>query len=181
MADAAKTLVTAEEFFALPESNQIRELIHGEIVVNPPKDRHQKVSASAYSFLDRLELGGDLRYAPTGLYLDNIDVLEPDIFWVSSQNENRRLGDDGYWYGAPDLVIEILSPSSIRHDRVEKFQLYEKYGVQEYWIVEPNKPVIEIWFYIDGKLVYQGEFSTRDSFRSAVLKITVDVKRLLTK
>ncbi len=181
MGDATKTLVTAQEFFALPESNQIRELINGEIVVNPPKDRHQKVSASAYSFLDRLELGGELRYAPTGLYLDDIDILEPDIFWVSSKNDHCSLGDDDYWYGAPDLVVEILSPSSIRYDRVEKFQLYEKYGVREYWIVDPNKPSIEIWVHIDGKLVYQGEFTTDKTFTSTVLDMKVDVKRLLAK
>ena len=56
-------------------------------------------------------------------------------------------------HGAPDLVVEILSPSSVRHDRFEKFQIYSKYGVKEYWIVDPTGKLVEVYHLVEGKFI----------------------------
>src|SRR5688572_12099576 len=131
-----KTIVTAREFLELPETNVLTELIKGEIIVAPsPEDRHQKASGKSHIYLVQLVSGGELRYAPADVYLDAITVVQPDLFWVSP-NSICHLVNGKYWRGAPDLVIEILSPSTTRRDRGIKFDLYEKHGVREYWLME---------------------------------------------
>jgi Uma2 family endonuclease len=181
MTDMVRTRMTTAEFLELPESNQIRELIDGEIFVNPPKDPHQEIVVNAVLFLGSVIKGGKLRVAPTGVVFDDTNTPEPDVFWVSSQNDHCERGDDGYWHGAPDLIIEVLSPSTTRNDRVTKFQLYEKYGVLEYWIADPEMHSIEVWF-LEGKtLIFQGVYGMGKTFTSRVLNTTVEVKRLLSE
>lgn len=177
---AIQIRVTAEEFLALPESNQLRELIDGEIVVNPPKDVHQERVGNVYFYFRQNAKHGKARLAPTGLYVDEINFVEPDVFWVAESNTVCRLHDDGYWYGPPDLIVEVLSSSTIRNDRVTKFQLYERFGVREYWLVDAAEPSVEVWVLADGKFDYQGEYSTEQSFASTALGQTVDVNSLLT-
>jgi Uma2 family endonuclease len=179
MTDMEKTRITTTEFLELPESNQIRELIDGEIVVNPPKDQHQKIVIHTALFLGATIKGGELRVAPTGVVFDELNTPEPDVFWVSNQNDHCELGNDGYWHGAPDLIVEVLSPSTTRNDRVTKFQLYEKYGVREYWIADPEMRSIEVWFLENKTLSYQGVYGLDKTFTSKVLSTLVEVNRLL--
>src|SRR5436190_1963604 len=133
MVAQAKTRVTFEEYSALPETNQIVELIDGEIVVNPPNFRHQKTLRQIIFSLQSLTATGELGIAPAGVHFDDGNSPEPDLFWVSAENDHCLLEANGsYWHGAPDLVIEILSPSTQANDRGFKFELYQKYGVREY-------------------------------------------------
>lgn len=181
MTDMAKTRITTAEFLELPESNQIRELIDGEIFVNPPKDAHQGIVGNTHFFLRQTVPNGKVRVAPTGVVFDELNTPEPDVFWVSSENTHCELGDDGLWHGAPDLIIEVLSPSTARHDRVTKFQLYEKYGVREYWIADPEMPSIEVWFLENKILNYQGVYGLGKTFTSRVLNAAVETDRLLSE
>jgi Uma2 family endonuclease len=141
-----------------------------------PKDVHQKLLGLIYKLLLNLIPGGELRFAPVDVYLDDLNVVQPDIFWVSGPESRCKLGDDDYWHGAPDLVIEVLSPSTALRDKREKFQLYEKHGTREYWIADPVARFIEVWE-LPGK--HKGIFGAEESFESTVLSgKKVDLKEL---
>jgi Uma2 family endonuclease len=170
MATAAQPQTLAREFFALAESNLPMELIDGEVIVSPaPKDPHQKASLHLLQVLLSCLPDGEIRYSPADVYLDEMNVVQPDIFWVSESNTICRLNQDGYWQGAPDLVIEILSPGTARQDKVVKFRLYEQHGVKEYWLVDPAGKRVEVWFLIEKRYEYQGSFGPSESFHSTVL------------
>lgn len=166
-----KTRVTFAEYDALPETNQIVELIDGEIVVNPPPlDKHQESLGEIYVSLRNVLKVGKLRFAPTGLRFDDGSSFEPDIFWVGPDNTNCLLEPEGrYWHGPPDLVIEILSPSTASNDRGIKYETYEKYGVREYWLVDPDAKFTEVYRHDSAKFARQGVFKAKQSFVSAAL------------
>src|SRR5215475_6232123 len=104
-----KTRTTFAEYDALPETNQIVELIDGEIVMNPPLFRHQKALWQLIATVMPLMTEGEACLAPSGLKFDDGNSFEPDLFWVSKDNSNCVLGADGrYWHGGPDLVLEVL-------------------------------------------------------------------------
>jgi Uma2 family endonuclease len=166
----AKTRVTFEEYTALPETNQIVELIDGEIVVNPPLDKHQKALWQIVTTLTPLMATGEARFAPAGLHFDDGNSFEPDLFWVSPDNTQCFLEDNGrYWHGAPDLVVEILSPSTASDDRGIKYETYEKYGVREYWLVDPDAKYVEVYRHEAGKFQRQGVYKPNQPFVSAAL------------
>lgn len=176
--DIVQTRMTLEEFLALPETNRIVELINGEMIMSPPpSDVHQAVIGSLHFFIRGLIEGGILRFAPTGIRFDDENLPEPDIFWISPENAICKLGEDGrYWEGAPDLIIEILSPSTAVKDKREKFQLYQKYGVKEYWIVDPEARYIDVFQRKGDKLIGLGTFAEGDTFESTALSKIVDVR-----
>lgn len=169
MADVIRTGVTAAEFLALPEMNQISELINGEIIVTPPSDTHQSIVGAIYFALRSAYPHGAFRIAPTGVHLDDENVVEPDVFWVSDANPRCRLIDGKYWRGAPDLVIEVLLPSTARIDRDLKFRLYEQYGVREYWLIDPDAQFIEVYRREGEKLERQGFFGAGETLTAGVL------------
>ncbi|MDX1991289.1 MAG: Uma2 family endonuclease [bacterium] len=181
MTESVKTRMTAQAFFALPETNHLQQLINGELILDAPKDVHQAAVGNCYHFLRQLKLGGKVRIAPTAVHFDDVNVVEPDVFWVSESNTLCVLGEDQHWHGAPDLIIEVLSPSSVRHDRVTKFQLYERYAVREYWIVQPNVLTVEVWHLEESVFEYQNLYTLVDTFTSPTLKTTVQVHELLTE
>jgi Uma2 family endonuclease len=170
MVAQSKTRVTFADYAAMPETNQIVELIDGEIVVNPPRDKHQKALWQMVATLTPLMTKGEARFAPTALHFDDGNSFEPDLFWISPDNHNCVLEENGrYWHGAPDLVVEILSPSTASDDRGIKFETYQKYGVREYWLVDPDAKYIEVYRYEGGKFERQGVFKPHQPFVSAVL------------
>ncbi len=165
-----KTRTTFAEYTALPESNQIVELIDGEIVVNPPLFRHQKALVKIIFSLHFLSENGELCVAPSGLHFDDGNSFEPDLFWVSTENKSCILESNGrYWHGGPDLVIEVLSPSTELNDRGIKFQTYQKYGVREYWMVNPEAKFVEVYQLESERLIRQGIYDADQPFVSAVL------------
>ncbi len=181
MVDATKTRMTAKEFMELPESNLPIELIDGELIVSPaPKDPHQAALGQIYGYLVRVNVGGQLRLAPLDVHFDDENVTQPDLFWVSGTESLCKLGDDGYWYGAPDLVIEVLSPGTQGKDRGKKFNLYERYGVREYWLVDVVAKFIEVHRLENQKFIRVGVFELKEKFISAVLNnLEIDVEALL--
>ena len=80
------------------------------------------------------------------------NAVQPDVLW-NSPASRCVLVDDAYFRGAPDLVVEVLSPSTALRDKQTKFRLYEKYGVREYWIVEPTAQYVEVWALVEAKFV----------------------------
>lgn len=155
---------------ALEESNTPTELIMGELVMSPaPKDSHQSVILPAATCLGKLIPDGTIRVAPTDVHLDFENVVQPDIFWVSDTNEHCHLGEDGYWHGAPDLIIEILSPATAKRDKDEKYHLYERFGVREYWMIDPDAHLIEVYRNQQGYFMRHGVFGPGQDFTSPIL------------
>lgn len=170
-----KTRMTAEEFLALPETNTLMQLIEGELIVSPsPIPLHQDFVFTFAKLVDRLKPNGKVVVAPMDVYLDKDTVSQPDAFWVA---ENSRCVQKGTHYeGAHDLIIEILSPSTARFDRSEKFKAYERHGVREYWIVDPLGKYLEVWVLQEGRFTQQGAYGGGEAFTSAVLGAVVELK-----
>jgi Uma2 family endonuclease len=163
-----KTRMSATEFFALPEMNTPTELIDGELIMAPsPVPKHQGISAETYVVLRGLIPNGKLFYAPIDVYLDEGNVVQPDILWVAEggqcQITDKRL------VGAPDLIVEILSPGTTRRDRREKYELYERFGVREYWMIDPDEEYVEVHHLQDGRFQRQGVYIPEQTFESRVL------------
>src|SRR5699024_2227916 len=126
-------------FRSLPEGKLV-QLIENNIVMSPaPKFQHQKILGDIYfqlqKFIKDKELG-QVVMAPVDVYLGDKNAFQPDILFISNERKSR-IEEDGL-HGAPDLVIEILSPSTAKYDLEEKKDIYERFGVKEYWIVEPG-------------------------------------------
>jgi Uma2 family endonuclease len=145
--------LTVENYKLLPETGPRYQLIQGDLYMAPAPNRfHQEISRNLqfelHSFLNRNRIG-KLFDAPFDVYLDETNVFQPDIIVVL----NERLGilTEAGVEGAPDLVIEILSPKTRRLDLVNKKQEYARAGVKELWIIDPEPRTVMIHqFAFDG-------------------------------
>lgn len=129
-----------EVFRSLPEGT-LAEVIENQIYMSPsPVYNHQEVLLSIASQLrtHAAKSGGRVAIAPFDVYLDETsNAVQPDIVVVLRDNKGK-LNTSGHFHGVPDLVVEVLSPNNRDHDLVRKKALYEKFGVKEYWIVDPE-------------------------------------------
>ena len=136
---------TYEDYLNTPEDKRY-ELLDGELVMTPaPGERHQSVSAllgwKLVQFTSENSLG--LVYlAPFDVVLSDMDVVQPDLLFVS--NERGHIITPANIQGAPDLVVEILSPSTAERDKTFKRTLYAKHGVNEYWMVDTTAKDITV-------------------------------------
>ena len=140
------TKLTYDDYALLPDDGKRHELLDGEHFVTPsPNTRHQIVSANLFaalrSFVKERRLGLVL-YAPMDVVLTQHDVVEPDVLYVSSAR--AAILTEANVAGAPDLVVEILSPSSRRHDEVLKRNVYERTGVAQYWLIDPEAESVKV-------------------------------------
>ena len=137
---------THADLLQLPDDGKRREIIDGDLYVTPsPVNYHQKIllnlTGAFWVFLENHPLG-ELRFAPLDVILSEHDVLEPDLLLVL--NEHQDILQD--WVrGAPDLVVEILSPSTESRDRGIKLKAYARFGIGEYWIVDPHALAVEVY------------------------------------
>jgi Uma2 family endonuclease len=161
--------MSTREFLQLPESPYPLQLINGEIWMAPsPEDAHQVAAYELAKLIERLAGEGLVRLAPLDVVIDEANVVQPDVFWVSEGN-SRCQRVEGRWQGPPDLVIEVLSPGTALVDKGAKFRLYEAAGVGEYWLVDPAARYVEVWRR-DGDLFAQlGVFGPADTFQSPIL------------
>lgn len=142
---ARHEMFTYEHYLLLPEGDR-RELIEGEFLVTPaPSEKHQRVLANVgfalHGYLENEELGRAY-IAPFDVILDEVNVVQPDVVVVLNEHLGR-IHDEGL-RGAPDLAVEILSPNHPARDRVYKRHQYFRFGVREYWIVDPTEQTVEI-------------------------------------
>ncbi len=138
--------LTYEDYRNTPADKRY-ELLDGELVVAPaPRIPHQRVGMKLgtrlHTFVKDRGLG-EILFAPCDVLLSNTDVVQPDLLFVSRERSDILLGGDNV-RGAPDLVIEILSPSTSGLDRTLKRRLYAKHGVREYWLVDPDAKTVAI-------------------------------------
>jgi Uma2 family endonuclease len=134
-----KAKATVADYRKLPEGAKY-QLIDGEIVEMPsPTLKHQKIVVSLVTQMNNIasqKQNGTVLITPMDVFLSEENTFQPDILFVLHEHADR-LQSDGV-HGPPDVVIEILSPSTGYYDMKKKFQVYEKYGVQEYFIVDPE-------------------------------------------
>jgi Uma2 family endonuclease len=111
---------------------------------------------------------GLLLYAPIDIYLDTENAFQPDIVFIAKQRRDI-IKDDGI-HGAPDLVIEILSPSTAYYDIKKKYKMYEKSGVKEYWIVDPDMKNVELFSLTEqSKFALSASISDKGVVKSGIL------------
>lgn len=179
MATNTQAPLTYQEYFDLPESDDRYELIDGELYMAPtPIPEHQDFLAELFTMIRtfvRENSLGRAYIAPLAVALSEYVVLQPDMMFIS----NERLGIikwGQYVQGAPDLVVEVLSPSTTRHDRVVKRELYARYGVREYWIADINHGTIEVDISGGESFITAGVYGEGDTFESTLLPgLEVDI------
>jgi Uma2 family endonuclease len=166
----SRTRMTNAEYFALPETNRLVELWDGELIeMAPPTTDHQTASINLIVLLHTLIPDGRLFHAPTDVVFGEGYVPQPDVMWVAAGS--RCVIDKKRLIGPPDLIIEILSPSTEANDRSDKYTLYERHGVREYWIVNPEHRFIEVYTHDGSGFARRGVFiaGQNETFESPVL------------
>ncbi|MFC5470210.1 Uma2 family endonuclease [Cohnella suwonensis] len=115
-----------------------------------PKFIHQDVLGGLYvAFHSSCAQDGKILLAPMDVHFDKDNILQPDILFI--RKENKEIIRDGYVYGVPDLVVEILSDITARNDKTIKKATYERFGVPEYWLVEPVYKLVDQFALLDGE------------------------------
>jgi Uma2 family endonuclease len=167
----AKIKFTYKDYLQLPEDKRY-ELIEGEFFMVPsPSYSHQTISANLFRILDsyvRTRELGEVRYAPLDVVLSEENVLQPDILFISK--ERLDIITERNIQGAPDLVIEILSPTTAERDKGLKQKLYAKFGVREYWLVDPDKKAIEVMSFGEGGFESSGIYGEGAKLKSPLLE-----------
>ncbi len=145
-ARSSATRFTYEDYLNFPQDGRRHELIDGEHYVTPsPVQRHQRVSVRltvAIATYLQLHPLGHIFNAPFDVILSDLDVVEPDLLYIS--NERAEILRE-WVHGAPDLVVEILSPGTRKVDEITKRRLYDRVGVKEYWIVDPELDAVKVY------------------------------------
>jgi len=169
-ASTAEKALTYEDYRKLPEGAPY-QLIGGELVLTPsPTTYHQIISGKLQfqmmGYVIERNLGMVLD-APIDVYLSETETYQPDIIFIAQERlgiiEHERIN------GAPDLVVEILSPATAYYDLRKKFRVYERSGVKEYWIVDPEEKSVEIYLLEEGKFRLEQQAAGEGQVTSRVL------------
>jgi Uma2 family endonuclease len=144
----ARLKLTYDDFVLFPDDGKLHELIDGEHYVTPsPNVRHQQIQgdlfARLWNYLEAHPIGRVFS-SPLDVVFSRFDVVEPDIVFLSHERANNVLTKANL-QGAPELVIEIGSPSTRQRDETIKRHLYERSGVSEYWVVDPEIDVVRAY------------------------------------
>jgi Uma2 family endonuclease len=161
-----------EVWESLPEGT-LCQLINNALVMSPaPLDTHQKILgkifAKLFTKIEERNLG-ELRVAPYDVHLDAENIFQPDIVFVGKENINK-IKERGL-YGAPDLVIEILSPGNKKFDKRDKKDIYEKHGVKEYWIIDPADKQVTGYTLVNDEFVQTSNDTA--TINSALVNLTI--------
>ncbi|HEV2854575.1 MAG TPA: Uma2 family endonuclease [Thermoanaerobaculia bacterium] len=165
---AYKVKFTYEDYQLFPDDGRRHELIGGEHCVAPaPRRPHQRAVGNL-----QIDLGGFVREhrlgfvypAPFDVVLSDEDVVQPDLVFVS--NERASIAEDAGIFGAPDLVVEVLSDSTRKTDERIKRKLYEVFGVREYWLADPVLETVKVYrLSAEGSFQLVAELSAEEEDR----------------
>lgn len=166
----SQTRYTYNDYLHLPEDNRY-EIIDGALYMVPaPLTYHQKVSIKLASILNEHaeeRTLGEVYPTPIDVIFTDSDIVQPDIIFIS--NENMSILKRENVQGAPDLVVEILSPSSRKRDREQKHELYSRFGVKEYWITDPDSQMIDLYTLQNQSLILHNSYQQADTLQSIIL------------
>jgi len=140
------------EYFRNAPNRERHELIDGEHYVTPsPNKRHQALLGTLHWLIRSFLAGhpvGEVFFAPLDVVFTDFDVVQPDLLFVSSRRS--EVLTDANVQGPPDLVVEVLSESNRRYDEIKKRQLYDREGVGEYWILDPELETVKVYRRVDN-------------------------------
>ena len=165
---------TYDDYARLADDGMRYEVIRGELYMSPaPRPLHQRIvfllSNVLGNFLKEHSIGTAFG-APIDVILPGKpgDPVQPDLLFIRS--ERLHIIGETFIDGAPDLVMEVLSPSNPEHDRSLKYQLYAEAGVPEYWIIDPHERTVELFVLRDGRYALLGRYAEDNIARSEVLE-----------
>jgi len=166
---------TVADLELLPLEDGTRyEIIDGELFMSKQPHWHHQTSctniATALAVWSQETGAGHVVQAP-GVIFDDENGVAPDVVWISRERLEAVLGEDGHLHGAPELVVEVLSPGAenVRRDREVKLKLYSLRGVQEYWIADWQLRTVEVYRREAGALRLVGTWHAEDELTSPLL------------
>ena len=172
---------TYDDYARLPDDGWRYEVIKGVLYMSPsPRKRHQyaliRLAAAMLNFAEENDLG-DVYTAPFDVIIGDLATpVQPDLLFIAADRLPEILTEDNV-QGVPDLIVEILSPSNWLVDRREKFEVYQEAGVREYWIVDTDQRLVEVFVLREGVFTQLGRWGGGETVRSEVLtgfEIAVD-------
>jgi len=147
----AQARMAYADYFKINDGNRY-ELLDGELIMVPaPNTDHQDISRNILFLMwdyVKKNRSGKVFNAPIDVVFDDHHVFQPDLIFI--RTENLNIIKKNAIHGVPDITVEIISPSSVFYDTVEKKEIYRKFGVKEYWLVFPEEHAIEI-FTLEGE------------------------------
>jgi Uma2 family endonuclease len=161
---------TYKDYAALDDGKRY-EILDGVLYMSPvPSWPHFDVVKQITRYLLRFveDAGlGTIAFAPVDVELSPKNLVQPDVFIVLRENQQKI--HHSRLIGAPDLAVEVLSPGNTLHDRQEKFEKYQRFGVKEYWIANPMQCVVEVFVLEQGAYRLLGRFRGRDAILSRIV------------
>ena len=172
---------TYADYAAIPEDGHRYEVVRGVLYMSPsPNVEHQRIAKMIVAVLSRFVEGtglGEVFQSPLDVELSDGNVVQPDVFVLLNEHIDRVR--ETRIVGAPDLVVEIASPSTGRHDMSKKLDAYECAGVPEYWVVTPGSKMVEVLVLENGMYSSLGLFRGQAVLPSRVLpRVSVRVEQL---
>ena len=173
-----KIKFSVDDYMTTPDEKRY-QLLAGALILAPaPKDIHQAIVGhlfvTLYQFVNQLGLGW-VRVSPYDVVLSRYDVFQPDILFVS--NSRAGIITEANIQGAPDLVVEVLSPGTARYDRGYKRTLYGRHGVLEYWLVDPEAETVEVLTLEEAGLTPAATYRRGDTLASPLLAgLSIDLE-----
>ncbi len=173
---SAITKKTVKDYIELPEGPPYYQLIEGELVMSPaPSYSHQRTVGRVFLKLSRLleEKGlGEVLISPIDVYLDEKNFFQPDI--VVLLKEGKAKVEEKGIFGPPDVVVEILSPSTAYY--IVKKEVYERVGVKEYWLLDPNRKTFEIYKNTEEGFKLSSQAREKGKVLLEILGLEIDLK-----
>lgn len=163
---------TYQDYLKLPNDRNTYQIIGGKLFMTPaPSSYHQRISRNLefilWSHVKKNDLG-EVFYAPIDAVFSSVNVVQPDIVFISK--EKLRIVKEKGIFGSPDLIVEIISPSTSEMDIKLKKDLYQRFGVREYWIVYPEGKKIEVFRLEGGSYKLKGTFLEDDTMESKLFQ-----------
>ena len=161
-----------EAFKSFPEGTLVQLINNQLVMAAAPLDIHQHILGEIhFGILGHVKKNnsGLVRVAPYDVFLSTRNVFQPDICFIANENLHK-IEEDGL-HGVPDMVIELLSPSTSKYDLDDKKEVYERYGVKEYFIVEPATKSVAHYWWVNGEYVKQE--STDGTINSKILNCQI--------
>ena len=160
--------MTVEDYRMMPETGPRYQLIEGELYMAPAPNRyHQDISLNIVfmlrSYLERHPVG-KLYEAPFDVYFDQTNAHQPDVLFIAKSN--YAILTDAGAAGAPDFIVEILSPKTAFLDKKSKRKVFARSGVKELWFVDPDTKMIHVYFLQENPDRPAASYSEKDTFTS---------------
>jgi Uma2 family endonuclease len=185
--EVIEKLLTYQEYRALEfdeDDNFQYELLNGMLMrKSSPTIQHQRIVGNIYFqfrlFAQQKKIG-EAFIAPLDVVLNETNAPQPDVIFVGKENTAILNEEEQVIIGIPDILVEVISPGSVKNDRFDKKEIYEKTGVPEYWVIDPSNRSIEVLQLVEGRYELFDFAEGEGKIKSSVLKeLELDLQNLL--